>query len=118
MCLGVPMEVIAADGLTAICRGAGRTDRVSLALLGPVAEGTHVLVYLGSAVQTLAAEEAARITDALRAVDAAARGAPFDHLIQDLIDRKPELPAHLRGETPPLAEETHERSDPGGLNPS
>ena len=96
MCLGVPMLIVERDGLNAVCQAGDRREAVTLALTGPVDVGRHVLVYLGSALRELDADEAERITDALLAIDAAANGQPFDHLIQDLIDRDPQLPEHLR----------------------
>jgi len=45
------------------------------------------------------AEEARLVRDALRAVAAAAEGAPFEHLLSDLIEREPVLPAHLQQAT-------------------
>jgi hydrogenase expression/formation protein HypC len=46
----------------------------------------------------LDALEARQIADALLAVTAAASGQPFEHLLADLIEREPELPAHLRSD--------------------
>lgn len=99
MCFGVPMQIESIDGLNAVCVGHGRREQVTLALVGEAAPGAHVLVYLGSAVQLLSAHEAAQISNAIAAIDAAANGNAFDHLIADLIDREPELPAHLRPQT-------------------
>lgn len=99
MCFGVPMIVHESDGLSARCEGSGRNEQVNLALTGPVGPGTHILVHLGSAIRILDPQEAALIGDAIRAVDAAAHGEPFDHLIADLIDREPELPPHLAAST-------------------
>lgn len=113
MCFGVPMRIERVDGLSAVCSGAGRSETVTLALIGEAAPGEHVLVYLGSAVRRLEAEEARQITDAIAAVDAASRGEAFDHLIQDLIDREPELPAHLRPASAAKEEETDEPSPAG-----
>ncbi|MEM9168474.1 MAG: HypC/HybG/HupF family hydrogenase formation chaperone [Pseudomonadota bacterium] len=100
MCVGVPMRILETDGLQARCAGLGETpgeaQTVSLALVGPVEAGAYVLTHLGSAVRALDEREAVEIADALEAVRRAAAGAPFDHLLQDLIDREPELPAHLR----------------------
>ncbi len=96
MCIGVPMRVVSTDGLSAQCAIQGRTETVSLALTGPLEPDTDVLVYLGSAVRILEPGEAQQIADALKAVAAAAAGEPFDHLIADLVDREPELPAHLQ----------------------
>ena len=103
MCLGVPMQVQSVSGLAADCvphGGEGERRTVSLALVGPVEPGAHVLVHITSAVRVLDPAEAALIAGALSAVAAAAEGAPFEHLIADLIDREPELPAHLRPDPP------------------
>ncbi|MBN8928613.1 MAG: hydrogenase assembly protein HypC [Rhodospirillales bacterium 69-11] len=61
MCLGVPMEVIAITAGLARCRAKGVERDVSLALLEdqPVAPGDWVLVHVGYAIQTVAAETAA-----------------------------------------------------------
>lgn len=96
MCFGVPMQIESVDGLNAVCTGHGRRETVTLSLIGPAEPGSFVLVYLGSATQHLSAEEADQISGAISAVDAAARGEAFEHLIADLIDREPELPDHLR----------------------
>lgn len=103
MCFGLPMQIEEVTGLSAVCSGAGRRETVSLALTGGLAPGDHVLVYLGSAVRQLGADEARAITDAIAAVSAASEGREFEHLIQDLVDREPVLPPHLR---PAAAAET------------
>lgn len=98
MCFGVPMQVQAVDGLNARCVAGDRIEDVSLALVGDVPLGSYVLVYLGSAARKLDPIEAAQITDAIHAIDAASKGQAFEHLLQDLIDREPELPAHLQSQ--------------------
>ena len=94
------MRVLETAGLEALCEAPRATNgerrRVSLALIGAVEVGDHLLVYLDSAVRRLEASEATQITDALAAVANAAAGEPFEHLIQDLVDREPELPPHLQ----------------------
>ena len=62
----------------------------------PPRAGDWLLVHVDVAVRALDAGEAQQIGDALQAVAAAAAGEPFEHLIADLVDREPELPAHLR----------------------
>ncbi len=114
MCVGVPMRIIEADGLVALAEADGRRECVSLALTGAVEAGAFVLVYLGSAVRILDAEEARRIAAALEAVARAAEGADFEHLLQDLIDREPTLPVHLRDQQTDKyckPEESHGRVD-------
>ena len=111
MCFGVPMQIKRVEGLVATCEGAGRIEQVTLVLTGALPVGAHVLVYLGSAVRELDALEAAQIGDAIMAIGEAAEGRGFDHLIQDLIDREPELPAHLRTQAA-RPEDTHDTPTP------
>lgn len=96
MCVGLPMTVISSDGLTALCERRAERRRVSTALIGEVAVGDQLLVFIDNAVRRLDPDEARRIDDALDGLAAAMEGRPFEHLFADLIDREPELPAHLR----------------------
>lgn len=115
MCLGTPMRIIQVDGLNARCVPVMATrapdqaaserveppevltsEVITLALTGPLDPGHHVLTHLGSAIRVLDTDEAEAIADALAAVEAAASGQPFDHLLTDLIERTPELPDHLQ----------------------
>jgi hydrogenase expression/formation protein HypC len=109
MCVGVPLQIHSIDGLEALAIGADGLSRVDLSLVGRVNVGVHVLTHLGVAVRVLDAEEAAQIANALEAVRLAARGESFEHLLADLIDREPELPAHLRAQHD-QAEEADERA--------
>lgn len=100
MCVGIPVQIVALDGLNATCaRRDGRAEVVDLALIGPQEIGTWVLAHLGTARSVLTPEDADRVTDALLALAAVQRGENIDHLFADLIDREPQLPPHLR--TPP-----------------
>jgi hydrogenase expression/formation protein HypC len=104
MCIGIPMQVITADGPTgglwAECAGLGRTARIDMRLVGPQPVGTWVLTFLDAAREVIDAEEAARIAQALAALDFAMQGeVPPDHLFADLIGREPELPEFLRNNT-------------------
>lgn len=104
MCLGVPLKVsrrLSAD--TVLCTGGntGLERRVLVSLLdAPPDPGDWLLVHVDVAIRPLAAAEAQQIGRALEAVDAAARGRPFEHLLADLIDREPALPAHLQAQLP------------------
>jgi hydrogenase expression/formation protein HypC len=96
MCVGLPMTVISTDGVTALCERRGEHRSVSMVLLGDVAPGDQVLVFIDAAVRKLDADEARHIDDALEGLAAAIEGKPFEHLFADLIDREPQLPEHLR----------------------
>ncbi|MBK1664271.1 hydrogenase accessory protein [Rhodospirillum rubrum] len=109
MCIGYPMriEALNPDASFGLARRAPgeRLERIDLRLVGPVGEGQWVLVFLGTARSLLDDGEAARLTDALAALDAVVRGETVDHLFADLTSREPELPAFLRpvAPAPPVA---------------
>lgn len=97
MCIGIPMEVLEAGVEFARCRRRdGREDPIDMRLVGPQPVGQWVLTFMGAARSLLDADEAARVDDALVALEAALRGDSIDHLFADLIDREPQLPPHLR----------------------
>ncbi|MDX2101727.1 MAG: HypC/HybG/HupF family hydrogenase formation chaperone [Alphaproteobacteria bacterium] len=99
MCIAVPMLVVSTSPFSARCVGRGEERDVSLLMTGPVTVGSHVLVHVDRALRVIDREEAQAIDQALDGLEAALEGKSFDHLFQDLIDRAPTLPAHLRGET-------------------
>ena len=96
MCRGLPRTVVGGDDLSALCEWHGETRRVSTLLVGKQAPGARLLVHLDSAIRVLDDAEAEAISLALDGLAAAAEGRPFEHLFADLMDREPELPAHLR----------------------
>ncbi len=97
MCIGIPMRIVSAAGEVAVCEGRGRRERIDLALLGGLPPGRWVLAYQGSALRALTPEEAAQIDAALDALEAVlAGGDDVDAYFADLVDREPQLPAHLR----------------------
>jgi hydrogenase expression/formation protein HypC len=101
MCIGIPMQVIAAGEGIVECEGRGRRERLNFMLLGEQPVGTWVLAFQGSALRTMTAEEAAHTDRALDALDAALiGGGDLDHFFADLTNRAPELPAHLKGDKP------------------
>lgn len=97
MCLGIPMQVIEADFVEALCRARDGEHRIDTSLVGTPAPGTWLMVFLGAAREVISAETARRSADALEALAMAMRGdTGFDHLFADLVDREPQLPYHLR----------------------
>lgn len=99
MCLGIPMQVVAVEGVAARCRGRQGVVDIDVALVAPVAAGDWLLTFLGAARSRLEADEAASIDRALDALEAIQGGQSVDvsHYFADLVGREPELPAHLRG---------------------
>ncbi|HEY0329117.1 MAG TPA: HypC/HybG/HupF family hydrogenase formation chaperone [Rhodopseudomonas sp.] len=98
MCVGLPMTVLSSDNGSALCERRGEQRRVSTLLIGEVAVGDRVLVFIDNAMRLLDAEEARLIDDALDGLAAAMQGRDFEHLFADLIDREPQLPEFLRNQ--------------------
>ncbi len=98
MCIGIPMQVVEATPDCALCAGRGEAARLDLMLTGDQPVGTWVLAFRGAAIRVLTEEEARATNAALdaRASVLAGDGAVDAHFA-DLIDREPELPAHLKG---------------------
>lgn len=101
MCLGIPMQVLKSESERALCTNGEEQRWVDMSLLGSQPEGSWVLVFLGAARETLTPERAAQIQNALGAVSAVMQGehVNLDELFADLVERTPELPAHLRTTT-------------------
>jgi hydrogenase expression/formation protein HypC len=100
MCIGVPLQVVETQGLMAWCEADGHRERLDMMLVGEQPVGTWVLGFLGTARQVLGDEEAAQARAARQALAAVLRGdTAVDTYFVDLVDRRPELPAHLRKAT-------------------
>jgi len=97
MCIGIPMKVLSAGEFTATCTSETSDARqsVDIRLVGAVAPGQWLLVFLGTARRLLEDDEAALICSALRSLSAAADGDDITGLFPDLDDREPVLPPHL-----------------------
>lgn len=61
MCLGIPMQIKAIDGLMARCEAKGVERDVNLLMLmhEPLAVGDYLVVHLGRAIERVSATEAA-----------------------------------------------------------
>ncbi|MBK1630317.1 hydrogenase assembly protein HypC [Thiohalocapsa halophila] len=61
MCMGIPMQIQAIDGLVARCEAKGVEREATLLMLGPdeVAVGDYVVVHLGHVIERIDAERAA-----------------------------------------------------------
>jgi hydrogenase expression/formation protein HypC len=99
MCIGMPMRVLSCTGGVAVAVGRGEHARLDAMLLNDLQPGDWVLAFRGVALRTMSDEEAARSDAALDALQAvlAGDGASLDAHFRDLVDREPQLPAHLRG---------------------
>jgi hydrogenase expression/formation protein HypC len=97
MCIGQPLRVVETRGHLAWCEADGHGESLDMMLVGEQPAGTWVLGFLGTARQVLSDEEATQARAARDALAAVLRGSgSVDAYFADLVDRVPELPAHLR----------------------
>ncbi len=74
MCIGIPMQVTGTEPGHALCVGRGEHRRVNTALVGDVAAGDWLLVFLGDARERIDAERAAEVNATLDLVFGAMQG--------------------------------------------
>jgi len=72
------MQVIEADGRFALCAGRGERRRINTALVGEVAGGDWLLVFLDDARERIDANRAAEVNAALDLVLGAMQGRASD----------------------------------------
>jgi hydrogenase expression/formation protein HypC len=100
------MQVIESGFGYARCEGMGLQREVETLLVGEQPPGTWLLIFLDSAREVLSEEDAARITDAVKAIDLVMQqdGSPsqsalpdesIEALFADLIDREIPKPDSL-----------------------
>lgn len=111
MCLGTPMQVVEMRGSHALCEHKGQQELIDMMLVGDQPTGVWILNFLGTARETMTPEEAEQTILAHNAVaDVMQGGDQIDHLFADLINREPELPAHLQSLVPTNASKTAKAS--------
>lgn len=97
MCIGTPMKIVRCEHGMALAEGRGQTERLNMLMVGDLPPGSWVLAFQGAALRPISAEEAAQTGAALDALAAVLAGdGSTDAHFRDLIDREPQLPAHLR----------------------
>lgn len=97
MCIGIPMQVVETGDGYALCEGLGQRRQINTLLVGDQPVGTWLMTFLDTAREILTADDAAKITDAVQAVNLVMQGATdVDHLFADLVDREPVLPDSIQ----------------------
>lgn len=94
MCIGIPMQVLSLEPGHANCQGRGQARRVRTALVGSVAAGDWLLVFLDSAQECIDAQRAQEINGTLDLLEAVLQGhetkntpARLDHVAFELPSR-------------------------------
>lgn len=95
MCVGVPMQVVRRDELSALCSDGTVTETIDLALVGEVEPGTWLLTFLGSAREVITEDDAQKISAALDGLRSVMGGGDLGDAFADLDETGPRLPPHL-----------------------
>lgn len=96
MCVGVPMQITAIEGIAATTTNRKHTEVVDLSLTPDARVGDWVLTFLGAAREIISADEAQKIGAALDGLRALMNGGELGDAFADLEENGPSLPPHLQ----------------------
>ncbi|WP_444452416.1 HypC/HybG/HupF family hydrogenase formation chaperone [Rhodobacter capsulatus] len=96
MCVGIPVQLIAVEGIRGEVIEDGRPGLVDLSLTPEARPGDWVLAFLGAAREVLTPEQAAQISAALGGLRSLMAGGDLGDAFADLEARGPQLPPHLQ----------------------
>lgn len=96
MCVGVPVQLIACDGIRGEVLEDGQPGLIDLSLTPDARPGDWLLAFLGSAREIIDADQASKISAALEGLRAVMAGGDPGSAFADLEAREPQLPAHLQ----------------------
>ncbi|MEO5342175.1 MAG: HypC/HybG/HupF family hydrogenase formation chaperone [Gammaproteobacteria bacterium SHHR-1] len=87
MCIGLPMQLLEAGEVSALCRGRNGEEPIHLLMVGAQPAGTWVLSFLGWARQVISEEDARQIDlalDGLGEIMAGAQSIDVDRYFPDI----------------------------------
>ena len=96
MCVGIPMQITAIDGIAATTTNGRHTEVIDLSLTSDAQVGDWVLTFLGTSREIISQEEADKIGAALEGLRSLMNGGPLGDAFSDLENTGPQLPAHLQ----------------------
>ncbi len=96
MCVGVPMQVTAIDGIAATTTNGKHVELIDISLTPDVQTGDWILTFLGAAREIITADEARKIDAALNGLRSLMQGGALGDAFADLENSGPQLPAHLQ----------------------
>lgn len=96
MCVGLPMQLIAIDGIVGQALDEGHLALLDMSLLPDARVGDWVLGFLGTAREILPETEALLIRKALAGLTKIMAGGDAGDAFSDLETRTPHLPPHLQ----------------------
>ncbi|NHB77779.1 HypC/HybG/HupF family hydrogenase formation chaperone [Rhodobacter calidifons] len=96
MCVGIPMQLQAVNGIVGHATDNGQLQLLDLSLLPDARPGDWVLGFLGTAREILPEAEALLIRKALAGLSQVMAGGDAGDAFADLEARTPRLPPHLQ----------------------
>ena len=96
MCVGLPLQVTAIDGIAAQATNGDHHELIDLSLTPDATVGDWLLTFLGASREIITADEAQKITAALDGLRAVMAGDSLGDAFADLETRGPQLPSHLQ----------------------
>lgn len=96
MCVGIPMQLTAIDGIAGHATDKGTPQLVDLSLVPHAKVGDWVLGFLGTAREILPEAEALLILKSLDGLSDIMAGGDGGDAFADLDARTPQLPPHLQ----------------------
>lgn len=96
MCLGIPVQLLAVEGIRGEALEEGQPVLIDLSLTPEARPGDWVLSFLGAARGVIDAQEAAQISAALGGLRRLMAGGDLGEAFADLEAREPRLPPHLQ----------------------
>ncbi|MGH1416981.1 MAG: HypC/HybG/HupF family hydrogenase formation chaperone [Pelagimonas sp.] len=96
MCVGVPMQITAIDGIAATTTDGRHIEVIDLSLTPDAKEGDWILTFLGASREVITLDEAKKIVAALDGLRSLMQGGELGDAFADLEEKGPQLPAHLQ----------------------
>ena len=96
MCVGVPMQITAINGIAATTTNGRHVELIDLSLTPDAQIGDWLLTFLGAAREVISADEAQKIAAALDGLQSLMDGGDLGDAFADLEETGPRLPAHLQ----------------------
>ncbi|OOY19823.1 hydrogenase [Thioclava sp. DLFJ5-1] len=96
MCVGIPVQLLAVDGIRGEVLEEGQPGIIDLSLTPDAKPGDWLLAFLGASREVITEDEAQKISAALGGLRALMQGGDLGDAFADLDAREPQLPPHLQ----------------------
>lgn len=96
MCVGVPVLLVARDGIRGDVLEDGQPGLIDLSLTPDAQPGNWLLAFLGAAREVISEDQAQKIAAALNGLRSLMAGGDLGAAFDDIETRGPQLPPHLQ----------------------